>query len=170
MTTDCPRTGESAPSVTSRTAPTAQKVVSEPGKNRQDSRETSKRRPACKRDPEFGPVCTCGGAKAKQAWTCQRCHGRLRGYGLVPRDEQMRRAGRKYRGGYTVVVGDEDAALIARADALTAARSSVGGELAALVAEQTQDDRFGTYSRDRWVLSLDDTDQYGRPLYELIAA
>lgn len=120
-------------------------------------------------DPEFGPTCRCGGAKAKQAWTCQPCHGKARGYGLVPRDEQLRRHGRKYRGA-TVVVGDEDAALIERDRALREARASVDGELAELVAAQKRDERFATFARDRWMVSLDDTDQYGRPLYERIAA
>jgi hypothetical protein len=122
-------------------------------------------------DPQFGPVCECGAAKSKQAWTCQPCHGKVRGYGLVPRDEQLRIAGRKYRGGQTVTVGDEDAALVARADRLEAARKATyDGELAALVAEQARDERFATWARDRWMVSLDATDQYGRPLYERIAA
>lgn len=141
-------------------SPAVTEAASRPGK-----------RPRARRsDMAFGPVCACGGTKAKQAWTCQPCHGRLRGYGLVPRDEQNRRAGRKYRG-YTVVVGDEDAALVARADRLSAARAELyDRELAALVAEQARDERFATFAQDRWMVSLDDVDLYGRPLYEVIAA
>lgn len=121
-------------------------------------------------DPEFGPVCSCGSAKAKQAFTCQSCHGRLRGYGLVPRDEQSRIAGRKYRG-YTVTVGCEDKSLIVRSERLAAARAdSYDDALAALVEEQARDERLSTLARDRWMLSLDDVDRYGRPYYEVIAA
>ena len=123
-----------------------------------------------KADSEFGPVCACGSQKAKQAFTCQPCHSRIRGYRLVPRDEQLRIAGRKYRG-YTVTVGCEDKALVSRAERLETARAaSYDHDLAALVKEQARDERFATFARDRWMLSLDDVDQYGRPLYEVIAA
>lgn len=128
-----------------------------------------KRRPCCKADPEFGPTCTCGGAKAKQAWTCQACHGRLRGYQTVPLPEQNRRWRLRYIGQFAPV-GDEDAALIERAGALAAARAAVEGELAALVAEQAQDERCSHLARDRWMVPLDSLDRYGRPLYEIIAA
>ena len=120
-------------------------------------------------DPAFGPVCECGNAKAKQARTCQPCHSRIRGYKRETKREIDRRARLRYMG-QVATVGDEDAALIARAHALHQARATVHGELAALVVEQERDERFTAFARDRWMLSLDDTDQYGRPLYEVIAA
>jgi hypothetical protein len=119
-------------------------------------------------DPDFGPQCRCGGPKAKQARTCQRCHGLLRGYGTVPLREQNRRWRRTYMGGVTVV-GDGDAAAVARAAALEQARTLADGELAVLVAEQLRDQRLGHIARDRWMVHLDDVDRYGRPLHEVLA-
>lgn len=108
-----------------------------------------------KGDAAFGPVCRCGAVKAKQAWTCQRCHGRIRGY-------------RRVRG----LVGDESAALIVRDRALREARENATGELAGLVAEQATDERLGHMARQRagWVVSLDGADRNGRPLHEVLAA
>ena len=120
-------------------------------------------------DPAFGPVCECGSPKAKQARTCQPCHSRIRGYKTSTKQQIDRRARLRYMG-QMATVGDEDAALIARAYALDAARATVHGELAALVADQERDERLSHLARDRWMLSLDDTDQYGRSLYEVIAA
>lgn len=124
----------------------------------------------CKGDPQFGPVCECGAPKAKQARTCQPCHGRIRGYKLSSKRQIDRRARLRYMG-QVESVGCEDAALIARDRELQQARGlAAAGELAALVAEQIRDERFATVARDRWMLSLDDVDRYGRPLYEVIAA
>jgi hypothetical protein len=67
-------------------------------------------------------------------------------------------------------VGDEDKGLIERAAELEAARARADGELAELVAAQRQDERLGHLSRDRWMVSLDDEDVYGRPLHEVVAA
>ena len=122
-----------------------------------------------KGDPQFGPVCECGRPKAKQAWTCQPCHSRIRGYKQFSKSQIDRRARLRYMG-QVEPVGCEDAALIARDRELREARTRVDGELAVLVAEQQLDERFATVARDRWMVSLDDVDRYGRPLYEVIAA
>lgn len=126
-------------------------------------------RAACKHDPEFGPTCACGSRKSKQAFTCQSCHNVIRGYGTVPLREQWRKARERHLG-IIRAVGDEDAGLIDRASTLAAARANAEGELAALVADQERDDRLGHLARDRWMVSLDSNDQYGRPLYETVAA
>lgn len=129
-----------------------------------------KRRAARIGDPEFGPVCGCGGAKAKQAWTCQPCHSRLRGYRTVPPSEQNRRWRRAWLGQPPGPIGDSDAALVAQAAALAQARQATSGELALLAAAQERDERLGHRAGFRWMLPLDATDRLGRPLYDLIAA
>ena len=116
--------------------------------------------------PAFGTVCACGGHKAKQAFTCQACHSRVRGYGTVPTAEQNRRARMRYFGQIDSV-GDEDEGKIFLADQLERARAAVTGELAQIVAEQAEDDRIGHLARGRWMVSLDGVDQFGRPLYEV---
>lgn len=121
-----------------------------------------------KTDPQFGPICRCGQPKAKQAFTCQACHNLVRGYGTVPLAEQNRRWRHTYLG-IVGAVGDEDAGLIHRADALAEARAAADGELAALIAEQARDDRAVRVG-SRWMVSLDSTDRFGRPLAEVIAA
>jgi hypothetical protein len=135
--------------------------------HREGLRIAVKPRPS-KSDAAFGPVCDCGRPKAKQAWTCQPCHSRLRGYGTVPLVEQNRLWRRSYLGGVRTV-GDEDQALIERDRALTEARNTAAGELAAVVADQQLDERIGHLARDRWMVPLDSTDRYGRPLHELFA-
>lgn len=100
-----------------------------------------------KDDPQFGPVCACGSLKAKQARTCQPCHGRIRGYGR----------------------GAEIAALLAQPTVHRPA-VAVEGELAVLVAAQATDERLGHLARNRWMVSLDGVNEYGRPMYEVIAA
>jgi hypothetical protein len=101
-------------------------------------------------DPTFGPTCACGGPKAKQARTCQPCHGVIRGYGSSPR---------------SMSVGDEMSATVARTVALAAARASAEGELAKLCDEQARDEAFSTWQDRRWIVSLD-----AGFLYEVIAA
>lgn len=112
-------------------------------------------RPMRKGDPEFGPVCACGGPKAKQARTCQRCHNVIRGYG---RQAPGRTACRR-----------SPARPWDRERALEAARSVSAGELAALIAAQLRDDRVTSIGH-RGCLSLDAPFADRLTLYELVAA
>ena len=87
----------------------------------------------------------------------------------MPISEQNRRWRYRYFG-ISPVIGNEDAALIARAHALEQARKSEDGELAALIREQQTDDRFSHRTRTPWLVSLDALDDYGRSRYETTAA
>lgn len=105
-----------------------------------------KRRHCRMGDPEFGPLCACGGPKAKQAWTCQRCHGRLRGYG-------------------------RSAALQALLTQGGPLRSTVeaSGELAELIAQQQRDDRR-RFVWDPHTIPLEAPNRAGRTLIEVLPA
>jgi len=101
-------------------------------------------------DPLFGPVCACGGRKAKQARTCQPCHNVVRGYG---RGEAIRQ-------------------LLAQPTPnerqVTAELGVASGELADLIREQQRDD--GYYRTDPHTISLYAPDRSGRSLIDVIAA
>lgn len=107
-----------------------------------------------KGDPQFGPICQCGQPKAKQARTCQSCHGVIRGYGRQARVDRL--------AGVPAAPWD-------RENALRAAALTVDGELADLVAEQMRDDRVRSIGH-RGCLSLDAPLVDGLTLYEVIAA
>lgn len=125
-------------------------------------------RRARKGDPEFGPVCRCGRPKAKQALNCQPCSERRRGFGTVPLREQRINWWRRYMG-IAPAVGNEDHGLIFLAAELEQARAQASGDLRLIVDEQAADD-VRRQVGSRWLVSLDATDRYGRPLYELVAA
>lgn len=126
-------------------------------------------RRARKGDPAFGPLCGCGGPKAKQALQCQPCSETRRGFRSVPLREQNRRWRQRWLG-IVGSVGDPDRGLIYLSAQLEQARAAATGELADLIAEQHRDETTGHRAGSRWVVSLDSTDRLGRPLYELVAA
>jgi hypothetical protein len=127
-----------------------------------------KRRHCRAGDREWGRVCVCGGPKSLQAWICQRCRT-LEKRSPVSARERGRISEARYMG-WAVPVGDPDAARVARDRELAAARANVAGEIAELAAAQVEDERLGHLSRARWIVSLDDVDPFGRPLYDLVAA
>lgn len=120
-------------------------------------------------DPEFGTVCSCGRQKSRQAWTCQTCHGRARGYRCVPLPAQ-RAAWNLSRYGITAGASIGASSTLQRRDDLERARAAAIGELAALAAEQERDERYGNRAGAPWIVSLDAADCYGRPRHETLAA